>query len=338
MGALIRSRCPDRAWTGGLQSAVVEVQAKGHRCTMLRSVPATKQNDPIRYSQLLMLPLGIWRAQGQGLGSSRRKSGLSFRRRSSRRLETMNEEMRSPLTPMRHGQRAFRRTGPRRIVVSELDCRRPLSRDVGCNLPVEKVVDQRADPVEVLFQCEMAGVEQVKFDVFQVPLRKTCALDREDPIVLAPDNERRRLMRSKITLPGGVGLKVRLGIVQNGELDFLVAWAVLIGLIEDPVIWTDELRAAGTVNIVPLCTLDREQPIPQRFLVGDRTVLPIRKQRLGEVLVYPFEIRFAVLNHQGGDAVRMFHGEAITDRRADIRQVHGIGRKLEPVRELLHHV
>jgi hypothetical protein len=24
---------------------------------MLRSVPATKQNDPIRYSQLLMLPL-----------------------------------------------------------------------------------------------------------------------------------------------------------------------------------------------------------------------------------------------------------------------------------------
>jgi hypothetical protein len=33
-----------------------------------------------------------------------------------------------------------------------------------------KVVDQRADPVEVLFQREMAGVEQVKLDVFQVPL------------------------------------------------------------------------------------------------------------------------------------------------------------------------
>jgi hypothetical protein len=58
-------------------------------------------------------------------------------------------------------------------------------------------VDQRADPVEVLFQREMAGVDQVKLDVFQVPLIKTSALDREDPIVLAPDNERGRLMRSK---------------------------------------------------------------------------------------------------------------------------------------------
>src|SRR5262245_24196798 len=36
---------------------------------MLRSVPATKQNDPIRYSQLLMPPLDVWRALGQGLRS-----------------------------------------------------------------------------------------------------------------------------------------------------------------------------------------------------------------------------------------------------------------------------
>jgi hypothetical protein len=37
-----------------------EVQAEGHRCTMLMIVPATKQNDPIRYSQLLMLPLSMF--------------------------------------------------------------------------------------------------------------------------------------------------------------------------------------------------------------------------------------------------------------------------------------
>src|SRR5262245_27508533 len=101
-----------------------------------------------------------------------------------------------------------------------------------CDFPVEKFVDERADPFEVLFQREMAGVEQMKLNVFQIPLIKTCALDREDPIVLAPDNERGRLMRTKITLPGGVGLKVRLCIVQNGELDFLITWAVLIGLIK----------------------------------------------------------------------------------------------------------
>ena len=39
------------------------------KSTMLRSVPATKQNDPIRYSQLLMPPLDVWRALGQGLRS-----------------------------------------------------------------------------------------------------------------------------------------------------------------------------------------------------------------------------------------------------------------------------
>ena len=36
---------------------------------MLMIVPATKQNDPIRYSQSLMLPLDVWRASGKGLGS-----------------------------------------------------------------------------------------------------------------------------------------------------------------------------------------------------------------------------------------------------------------------------
>lgn len=34
---------------------------------MLMIVPATKQNDPIRYSQLLMLHLDFWRAPGQVL-------------------------------------------------------------------------------------------------------------------------------------------------------------------------------------------------------------------------------------------------------------------------------
>jgi hypothetical protein len=48
---------PSARIVGVLQGAVVEVQAEGHRCTMLMIVPATKQNDPIRYSQSLMLPL-----------------------------------------------------------------------------------------------------------------------------------------------------------------------------------------------------------------------------------------------------------------------------------------
>src|SRR4051794_335177 len=60
---------PSARVVGVFQDAVVEVQAESHRCTMLRSVPATKQNDPIRYSQLLMLPLDVWRIPEQGLGS-----------------------------------------------------------------------------------------------------------------------------------------------------------------------------------------------------------------------------------------------------------------------------
>ena len=67
---------PSARVIGVFPGAVAEVQAEGHRCTMLRSVPATKQNDPIRYSQLLMLPLDVWRAPGQGLGQ---RSGLNLK-------------------------------------------------------------------------------------------------------------------------------------------------------------------------------------------------------------------------------------------------------------------
>src|SRR6267378_8363890 len=58
---------------------------------------------------------------------------------------------------------------------------------------VEEIADQGDHLVGLVLQGEVAGVEEMKFHVREVTLVWMGAIDREDLVVLAPDDQRRRL-------------------------------------------------------------------------------------------------------------------------------------------------
>ena len=75
-----------------------------------------------------------------------------------------------------------------------------------CYLPVKKVTHQFRNLRKILFQGKVARIEQVELRILEVILIAASALDREDVVVLAPNNQGRRLVLTKILLPSDVGV------------------------------------------------------------------------------------------------------------------------------------
>ena len=57
--------------------------------------------------------------------------------------------------------------------------------------------------VAVRFKGKVPGIEKVEFQRLQIALVRLCPGRREDLVVLAPDNQHRRLVLAEIRLPFG---------------------------------------------------------------------------------------------------------------------------------------
>jgi len=68
------------------------------------------------------------------------------------------------------------------------------------DLTVKKIADEWHHFVGFVLERKMPRVDQVKLDLGQVALVRVSAVGREDFVVLAPDDERRRLMLAEICL------------------------------------------------------------------------------------------------------------------------------------------
>src|SRR5277367_6107539 len=66
--------------------------------------------------------------------------------------------------------------------------------------PVEEVADQRNHFIRLVFEHEVAGVDEVKFDVGQVALVGVSSIGRENFVVFAPDDQSRGLILTEIGL------------------------------------------------------------------------------------------------------------------------------------------
>src|SRR5262245_9005544 len=89
------------------------------------------------------------------------------------------------------------------------------------------------------------------------------------------------------------------------------------------------------VGVLPSGGLEVEKG-PQRVpLLQAGRVLPVRLERLPEVVVQSLGVGVAVLHHDGRDAVRGAGREPVADRRAVILQVEGVLRQTEYGGELL---
>ena len=106
--------------------------------------------------------------------------------------------------------------------------------------------EERADELrcfgQLVFEDEVAGVEQMEFNVGVVLAVGLCAFDGEEGVVLAPDDQRGGLLGFEIIVPPGVEGDVASVILEQGELDLGVAGAIEQGLVGDPVAGIDARR------------------------------------------------------------------------------------------------
>src|SRR3954465_14013838 len=77
-----------------------------------------------------------------------------------------------------------------------------------CELALEEIADQGHHLVRFVLQREVPGVEKVEFDFRQVALVGMRPVGREDLVVPAPDDQRRRLMFAKVSLDDGIERQV----------------------------------------------------------------------------------------------------------------------------------
>ena len=83
----------------------------------------------------------------------------------------------------------------RRFVTTVLAPQSVLTNLTGChvNVPAKEIANVFRNHIAVFFKCKVASVEQVEFKILQISLVRMGSIGREDVIVPAPDDQRRRL-------------------------------------------------------------------------------------------------------------------------------------------------
>src|SRR5688572_27693266 len=143
----------------------------------------------------------------------------------------------------------------------------------------EKVAHQARDFFTPVFQREMSGVEQMQFGPREILEVRTCAVRREDHVVLAPDDQRRRLTLAEELLELRVQAQVRAVVVEQVELDLDIARAVQQRLIVQPGARIDPRAIGDAVEILRTRRLERGARA-QYLALCLLTARPVRLDRL----------------------------------------------------------
>ncbi len=106
----------------------------------------------------------------------------------------------------------------------------------------EACLDFAADRHGIFVDHEMAGVEPDQARIGQVALIGFGARRDEDRIVLAPQNQRLRPILTEQRVPFVVRRDVRAIILEQVELDRVVAGTVEQRLIDRPIVGIDRVR------------------------------------------------------------------------------------------------
>src|ERR1700722_82655 len=162
----------------------------------------------------------------------------------------------------------------------------------------------------------------MKLSFGQIPEVGPGANGGEDLVVLAPDNQRRRFPFAKERLKLRVKRNVAPVVMEEVELDVLVAGTIQQRLVMRPIIRIDTGDVGYAVGVLELGGRGRNKKA-QRLTVCVRTVGPVGLDWIPEFLE-TLLVGVAILNDKRGDAIRVLEGEAITDGRAVVHEIHRI--------------
>ena len=95
----------------------------------------------------------------------------------------------------------------------------------------------------------------MKFKILKIPLIRICPIGRENNVVLAPNDQRRRLVFSKVLLPSRIERNICLIVVKQLELDRRIFFTGQMIEITDPVVRTDYARISNAMCKLPFDAL-----------------------------------------------------------------------------------
>ena len=113
--------------------------------------------------------------------------------------------------------------------------------------------------VGLIFQNKVAAVEQMEFEVREVAIIGVSAVGREDEVVLTPDDQCRRLMLAQVLLHFRIERQIGSVVVEDIELNIIVAGPIKKRLVMGPVIRRDAARVRNAVGVLEFCRLQREE-------------------------------------------------------------------------------
>ena len=128
--------------------------------------------------------------------------------------------------------------------------------------------DQSGDLVVVVFDGEVAGVEEVQLGVGHIAHEGLAALGREDGVMCAPHDKGRWLVTSQVLVPGGVLLGIGAVVVEEIEVDSPRVRSRQDGEVEVPVVGADAVGIAGAFGVDPFDAVRLEEGVERLLGLG----------------------------------------------------------------------
>jgi hypothetical protein len=120
-------------------------------------------------------------------------------------------------------------------------------------MPSQKGAHERHDLLALVLQGEVAAVEEVQFDLLEISDKSHGAARRKTFVVGTPNDQHRRLVRTKEGLELRIERDIGAIIVEQIELDLGIPWPVQQRLIVDPSRWVDAGDVTDAVDVLELC-------------------------------------------------------------------------------------
>ena len=117
-------------------------------------------------------------------------------------------------------------------------------------ISTEEFVDLVRDDVAVVFECEVTRVQKMKFCVREVAQKCLCTFDGEEAVILAPHDQRPRLFHTEVAVPIVIDRHVGRVVVEEVELDGIIAGSVEEVLIEGIGIRADRRNVCHAVRVL----------------------------------------------------------------------------------------
>src|SRR5688572_13947460 len=116
-----------------------------------------------------------------------------------------------------------------------------------CHLAVEETTNQRCHLIELVFEREMSRVEDMKLRRGKIAKIRMRALLGKYLVVLAPDDQRRRLALAEELLKLRIERHVGPVVIEQVELNVFIARPIQQRLIVNPVVRADARQILDSI-------------------------------------------------------------------------------------------